>query len=84
MPVIKERFDAIGDVYAKYKMDPLNGYLENEKFSRPQLLDFAKSMGRQAKKPFREALAEMYKKSSAGLPNTMTTFTFSETASMQM
>jgi hypothetical protein len=61
-PVIKGRFDAIGDVYAKYKMNPFDGYLENEKFSRPQLLDFVKSMGRQAKKPFREALVEMSKK----------------------
>ena len=61
-PVIKGRFDAIGDVYAKYKMNPFDGYLENEKFSRPQLLDFVKSMGRHAKKPFREALPEMCEK----------------------
>lgn len=61
-PVIKERFDAIGDVYAKYRLNPLDGYLENEKFTRIELLDFVKSMGRQAKKPFQEALAEMSKK----------------------
>ena len=61
-PVIKERFGAMDDVYAKHKLSPLDGYLENEKFSRTELLDFVKSMGRQAKKPFREALAEMSKK----------------------
>lgn len=64
-PVIKERFDRIGDVYAKYsskKLDPLDGYLENEKLSYSQLMDFVKSMGRQAKKPFQEALAGISKK----------------------
>jgi hypothetical protein len=64
-PVIKERFDAIGGAYAKHsgkKLDPLDGYLENEKLSYSQLLSFVKSMGRQAKKPFRDALADMSKK----------------------
>ncbi|MEO9295668.1 MAG: hypothetical protein ABI347_08725 [Nitrososphaera sp.] len=64
-PVIKERFDRIGMVYAKHsgkKLDPLDGYLENEKLSYSQLVDFVKSMGRQAKKPFQEALADISKK----------------------
>ncbi len=64
-PVIRQRFDKIADVYEKYsdkKLTPLDGYLENEKFSYSKLMDLVKSMGRQAKKPFREALAEMSKK----------------------
>ena len=64
-PVIKERFDRIGDVYAKHssnKLDPLDGYLENEKLSYQQLIDFVKSMGRQAKKPFQQAVADISKK----------------------
>jgi hypothetical protein len=64
-PVIKERFDAIGNAYAKHsgkKLGPLEGYLENEKLSYSQLFSFVKSMGRQAKKPFRDALADMSKK----------------------
>ncbi|MEW6604934.1 MAG: hypothetical protein AB1351_09655 [Thermoproteota archaeon] len=64
-PVIKERFSEMGKVYAQYsgkKLDPLDGYLENEKVSYSRLIDFVKSMGRQAKKPFQEALATMSKK----------------------
>jgi hypothetical protein len=55
----------IGDVYEKYsgkKLDPLGGYLENEKFTYSQLMGLVRSMGRQAKKPLQEALAEMSKK----------------------
>jgi hypothetical protein len=64
-PVIKERFDAISEVYSKQsskKVDPLEGYLENEKFTYSQLTDFVRSMGRRAKKPFRETLANVSKK----------------------
>ncbi|HZT35753.1 MAG TPA: hypothetical protein VFA15_07525 [Nitrososphaera sp.] len=64
-PVVKVRFDTIAGVYEKQsgkKLDPLAGYLENEKFTRPQLTEFVKSMGAQAKKPFREALADVSKK----------------------
>ena len=64
-PVIKERFHQVGKVYGEYsgkKLDPLDGYLENEKISYSQLIDFVKSMGRQARKPFHEALAIMSKK----------------------
>lgn len=64
-PVIKQRFDQVGKVYGEYsgkKLGPLDGYLENEKVSHSQLIDFVKSMGRQAKKPFQEALAAMSKK----------------------
>ncbi|MGI0049207.1 MAG: hypothetical protein ACREAW_06665 [Nitrososphaera sp.] len=64
-PVIKERFGQMGKVYSEYsgkKMGPLDGYLENEKVSHSQLIDFVKLMGRQAKKPFQEALATISKK----------------------
>jgi hypothetical protein len=64
-PVIKERFGQMGKIYSEHsgkKMGPLDGYLENEKVSHSQLIDFVKSMGRQAKKPFQEALATISKK----------------------
>ena len=64
-PVIKERFSQMGKIYSEYsdkKMGPLDGYLENEKVSHSQLVDLVKSMGRQAKKPFQEALATISKK----------------------
>ena len=64
-PVIKRRFDQIGKIYSEHsrrKLSPLDGYLENEKVSHSQLIDFVKSMGRQAKKPFQEALAAISKK----------------------
>ena len=43
-------------------MSPLDGYLENEKLSYSQLIQFVKSMGQQAKKPFREALTNVSEK----------------------
>jgi len=64
-PVIKERFSQMGKVYSEHsgkKLTPLDGYLENEKVSYSQLIDFVKSMGKQAKKPFQEALASISKK----------------------
>jgi hypothetical protein len=64
-PVIKERFSQMGKVYAEHsgrKLSPLDGYLENEKISHSQMIDFVKSMGQQAKKPFREALTTISKK----------------------
>jgi hypothetical protein len=47
---------------SKTNMSPLDGYLENEKLSYSQLIQFVKSMGQQAKKPFREALANISEK----------------------
>ena len=44
------------------KVSPLDAYLENEKVSRSQLIDLVKSMGKQARKPFQEALASISKK----------------------
>ncbi|HXG08003.1 MAG TPA: hypothetical protein VNI77_11845 [Nitrososphaera sp.] len=64
-PVIKERFSMIAKIYSRYsgkKLDPLDGYLEHEKISYSQLIDFVKSLGKQAKKPFQEALSAMSKK----------------------
>jgi hypothetical protein len=64
-PVIKERFDQMDRIYRQHsdnKLTPLAGYLENEKVSYSHLRNFVKSMGRQARKPFREALQAMSKK----------------------
>ena len=64
-PVIKERFDKMDGIYHKYsdnKLTPLGGYLENEKISYSHLRNFVKSMGRQAKRPFQEALDSISKK----------------------
>ena len=64
-PVIKERFDQMDRIYRKYsdnKLTPLDGYLENEKISYSHLGDFVKSLGRQARKPFQEALSSISKK----------------------
>ncbi len=64
-PVIKERFDQMERIYRQYsdnKLTPLDGYLENEKISYSNLIDFVKSMGRQAKKPFQESLQAVSKK----------------------
>lgn len=58
-PIIKKRFDEIGMSYEKYskkKIDPLGSYLEHEGISYTYMIDFVKSLGQQAKKPFREAL----------------------------
>jgi hypothetical protein len=64
-PVIKERFDQMDRIYRKYsdnKLTPLGDYLENEKISYSHLGDFVKSLGRQARKPFQEALRSISKK----------------------
>lgn len=64
-PIIKERFDQMDRIYRKYsnnKLTPLDGYLENEKISYSHLGDFVKSLGRQARKPFQEALHSISKK----------------------
>ena len=47
---------------SKINMSPLDGYLENEKLSYSQLIQFVKSMGQQAKKPFKEALTNVSEK----------------------
>jgi oligoendopeptidase F len=64
-PIIRERFNQIAEVYRTHsfgKISPLDGYLETEKFSYSQLVDFVKSMGARAKKPFQDALKDVSKK----------------------
>jgi hypothetical protein len=64
-PIIKERFDQMDGIYRQYsdnKLTPLGGYLENEKISYSHLGNFVKSMGRQARRPFQEALHSISKK----------------------
>ena len=64
-PLVKARFDQIRKMYSEHshkKVSPLDAYLENEKVSRSQLIDLVKSMGKQARKPFQEALASISKK----------------------
>ena len=64
-PVVKARFDQMRKMYSEHshkKVSPLDAYLENEKVSRSQLIDFVKSMGKQARKPFQEVLASISKK----------------------
>jgi hypothetical protein len=68
-PVIKQRFDQMDEIYRKYsdnKLTPLGGYLENEKISYSHLKNFVKSMGRQARKPFQEALHSISKRMLGG------------------
>ncbi|MFL6488737.1 MAG: hypothetical protein ACJ70V_03840 [Nitrososphaera sp.] len=84
-PVIKERFDKMDRVYRQYsdnKLTPLEGYLKNEKVSYNHLIDFVKSMGRRARKPFQDALQSISKKYSEGMQNIMMIFIFSETEYM--
>jgi len=64
-PVIKERFDQMDRIYRQRsdnKLTPLDGYLKNEKISYRNLVDFVQTMGRQARKPFQEALQSISKK----------------------
>lgn len=64
-PVIKERFDQMDRIYRQHsdnKLTPLDSYLKNEKISYSNLVDFVETMGRQARKPFQEALQSISKK----------------------
>jgi hypothetical protein len=64
-PYIEKRFGLMAQIYLEYshkKISPLSGYLENEDISYSGLIDFVKSMGQQAKKPFRESLKNISKK----------------------
>jgi hypothetical protein len=73
-PIIEERFSSIKQVYEEYqgavdtrssqrnKINPLSAYLENENVSYDELIDFIKSLGDRAKKPFRDELNNFAKK----------------------
>jgi hypothetical protein len=69
--IIEARFSSIKQVYHEYRtikdingnnVSPLSGYLENERISNNQLIEFIKFMGDRAKKPFRDELSEISKK----------------------
>lgn len=62
-PIVVKRFSLIKEVYTdfgeKHGLDPVTSYLEQEKISYSQLVDFIKYMGQRAKRPFQEALSEV-------------------------
>jgi Peptidase family M3 len=68
-PLVEKRFSSIKQIYEEYdrskyaieknKLDPVSAYLEHENISYDQLVEFLKSIGQRAKKPFRKALAEV-------------------------
>jgi len=69
--IVEARFSLIKKVYQEYQSikdilgnneSPLSGYLENERISNNQLIEFIKSMGDRAKKPFRDELSDISKK----------------------
>ena len=64
-PIVEQRFSLIKNVYRDlgeiHGLDPVSSYLEQENISYDQLIEFIKSMGNKAKKPFREALTEVSK-----------------------
>ena len=42
-------------------LDPVSAYLEQENISYEKLIEFIKSMGQRAKKPFKDALTDIGK-----------------------
>jgi hypothetical protein len=65
-PIIEKRFLSIKQVYEEYgyskvepkeenKLDTLSAYLEHENISYDKLIEFIKSVGERAKKPFEES-----------------------------
>jgi hypothetical protein len=62
-PIVVKRFSIVKGVYRdmgeKYGLDPVTSYLEQEKISYSQLVEFIKSVGQRAKRPFQEALSEV-------------------------
>jgi Peptidase family M3 len=62
-PIVVKRFSLIKEVYRdlgeKYGLDPVTSYLEQEKISYGELVEFIKSMGQRANRPFQEALSEI-------------------------
>lgn len=70
--IVEDRFSSIKQVYREFKdvkyrdtrsngnkISPLSGFLEDENISYDKLLEFVKSIGHRAKKPFRYALNEI-------------------------
>ncbi len=74
-PIIENRFSTIKQVYEEenidrtneketnnsIKLDPLSAYLEHENISYEKLVEFIKSIGQKAKKPFKDTLADIGK-----------------------
>lgn len=64
-PIVEQRFSLIKEIYRdlgeNHGLDLVSSYLEQENISYDQLIEFIKSMGNKAKKPFREALTEVSK-----------------------
>ena len=74
-PTVENRFSAIKQVYEENahsfrkaderelngKLDPVSAYLENENIPYEKLVEFVKSMGQRAKKPFKDALSDIGK-----------------------
>jgi Zn-dependent M32 family carboxypeptidase len=64
-PIVEQRFSLIKKVYRDlgeiHGLDPVSSYLEQENISYDQLIEFIKSMGKKAKKPFKEAFTEVSK-----------------------
>ena len=71
-PIIENRFSKIKQVYEENRhskddkemnnqLDPVSAYLEQENISYAKLIDFIKFMGQRAKKPFKDALADIGK-----------------------
>lgn len=67
-PIIENRFSTIKQVYQENaignredgnephdRLDPVSAYLENENIPYEKLVEFVKSMGQRAKKPFKDA-----------------------------
>jgi hypothetical protein len=73
-PIVEKRFLSIKQIYEEYdvskseikginntKLDPVSAYLEQENISYKKLIEFIKSMGQRAKKPFKDALTDVGK-----------------------
>jgi oligoendopeptidase F len=71
-PIIEKRFTKIKQVYEENihskdergmstELDPVSAYLEQENVSYEKLVEFIKSMGQRAKKPFKDALTDIGK-----------------------
>jgi Peptidase family M3 len=73
-PIVEKRFLSIKQIYEEYdvskseikginntKLDPVSAYLEQENISYEKLIEFIKSMGQRAKKPFKDALTDVGK-----------------------
>jgi Peptidase family M3 len=74
-PIVEKRFFSIKQIYEEYdvnrseikgfygtKLDPISAYLEQENISCEKLIDFVKSIGQRAKKPFKDALTDIGKR----------------------